>query len=418
MSNERGLHHMASINVLYKYRINEIYFIREKEVLQLNWTNVVSFKIGKNYDENIRPEYILTLQLDNKTNMWISRYQNDFQVYLDIHKVLTDNNGNQIGPTTQFMRGIFIAFNPTSSSISIDRLQNTNGTINNSSDTNDLSEMMANAPVTIGLIQRDMFNKSMTPANVIVQKDNLQNIVLSMLTRAGFKKVLMSPFQNYNMYSDVIIPPLPLFRAIQYLDNKYGFYKSGAIIFYDYDTVYIIDSSMKHLVFPSGESPYLTLNIFESTKNIVNGHVTGTTKKEIYVANSTTNIVFGEDFHTSVGSTTTVVDPSSGEQSTITYPSKNVNALESSNVVFSSTESAEFIKQRQLENKVKIGFAGYHYDIDTFKPNILTSVYHSNSDIQSRIDGKYRITAVTCELFNQGDNFIGNTAVSYVYSGK
>lgn len=409
---------MSNINVLYKYRIREIYFIRGKEVLQLNWSNVASFRIYKQYDENIRPEYVLTMQLDNKTNMWISRYQNDFQVYLDIQKVLTDNNGNQIGPTTQFMKGMFIAFNPTSSSLSIDRLQNTNGTIYNSADTNDLSEMMADAPVTIGLIQKDMFNKSMTPCNTIIKKDNLQNIVLSMLTRAGFKKVLMSPFQNYNMYTDIIIPPLPLYRAIQYLDNKYGFYKTGAIIFYDYDIVYIIDSSMKYLVFPAGESPYLALNIFESTKNIINGHVTGTAKKEVFVANSTTNIVFGEDFHTSVGSTTTVVDPETGERKSITYPSINTNSLESSNVVFSTTDSAEFIQQRQLENKVKIGFSGFHYDIDIFKPNTITSIYHSNADIQNRIKGKYRVSAIDCEMFNQGDNFIGNTAVSYVYCGK
>ena len=204
----------------------------------------------------------------------------------------------------------------------------------------------------------------------------------------------------------------------QYLDNKYGFYKCGAIIFYDYDTVYIIDSSMKNPVFPVNDSPYLTLNIFESTKNIINGHVSGTNKKEIYVANSTTNIVFGEDFHTSMGSTTTVVDPESGKKSTITYPSANTNSLESSNVVYSSTESAEFIQQRQLENKVKITFSGYHYDVDVFKPNILTSVYHSNADIQKRINGKYRTTVVNCEIYNQGDNFVGNTAISYAYCGK
>lgn len=406
------------INVLYKYRIREIYFIRGKEVLQLNWTNVKSLVIHKDYDGYIRPQYILTLQLDNKTNIWISRHQNDFQVFLDIQKVLTDDMGDQVGPTVQFMKGLFIAVNPTTSSISIDRIQNADGTILNTEDTNDLAEMMVGNPVTIGLIQRDMYNKSMTAANAIAKKTNLQDLVLSMLTKAGFKKVLMCPFQNYKIYEDIIVPPLPLFKAIQYLDLKYGFYKAGAVIFYDYDTVYFIDTSMKHLVWRNGDSPYCTLNIFESTKNIINGHVTGTSARELFVANSSTNIVFGEEIHTAIGSTTTVVDVNSGDKSPVTYASANMNYLESSAVVYGSDQVAEYVAQRQMEDKVRLDIAGYHYDIDAFNPNILTSIYHSNSDIQAKIAGKYRVSTVLSEIYNQGDNFVSNTTVSYVYCGK
>ena len=409
---------MDKINILYKYRFREIYFIRGKEVLNLHWTNIKSFVIHKDYDGYVRPQYVLTLQLDHKTNIWISRHQNDFLVYLDIQKVLTDDMGDQIGPTTQFMKGLFIAINPTSSSVSVDRLQDIDGKPINVVETNDLSEMMVGSPVTIGLIQRDMYNRSMTAANTIVEKDNLQNIVVSMLTRGGFKKALISPFQNYKIYEDIVIPAYPLYKAIQYLDYKYGFHKAGTVIFYDYDIVYMIDTSMKSPVYRSGGSPYTTLNIFESTKNIINGHATGTSARELFVANATTNIVFAEDFTTSGGSTTTVVDINTAEKTPVTYPSSNMNPLESASVTYGTTQAAEYVQQRQLENRVRITISGYHYDIDSFNPNVLTSIYHSNPDIQSRIAGKYRVSTVMCEMHNQGDNFVANTAVSYVYCGK
>lgn len=408
----------SRINTLYKYKFNEIYLIHGTEVLQLNFGNVISFRIHKDYDGFIRSEYILTLQIDNKTNIWMSRYQNDFQVYLDIQKILTDDNGDQIGPNMQFIKSTFIAFNPTTSSLSIDRLQDSTGNIYQPEQNNDLAEFMSQASVTIGLIQQDMFNKSMSPCNTIVTKDNLQNIVLSMLTKAGFKKVLMSPFQNYNTYEDMIIPPVPLYRAIQYLDNKYGFYKAGAVVFYDYNTVYVIDSSMKNPVYPKRDNPYSVLHIYESSKNDIGGHVTNASGRELFVANSVANIVYGEDFHTSVGSTTTISDPKTGEKVAITYPSTLTNELESSNVVFCSTETAEFIYQRQLENTIRILISGYHYDADAFQPNIVTSVYHSNAYLQKRINGKYRIVNVDITIYNQGDNFVSNTGVTYAYCGK
>jgi hypothetical protein len=408
---------MAKINKLYKYQFKEIYLMRGQQVLNLNWSNIKSLMIHKDFDGYIRPQYILTLQVDAKTDIWMSRYQNDFQVYLDVQKLCTDDLGKQISPATTFMKGLFISQNPTSSGVSIDRLENGNGTVLDASDTNDLTEMVAGQPVTIGLIQREMYNQSMSPCNTIVEKDNMQNTVASMFTRAGFKKVLMSPFSNPEVYEDFIIPPLELYKGIQYLDSKYTFYKEGAVIFYDFDTVYVIDSSMRNPVYKNGENPNVVLNIFESPVNAINGHVTDTVSRELYVAGRTTDIIYGEDFTTARGSTTSVIDVNTGNKTNTTYPAQNMQYLESKKVVYGNDKTAPYIKQRQLENKVKIIISGYHYDIDSFTPNILTSVAHTNQAIQKKIVGKYRISSMVTEIANQGDNFVAQSSVVYVYCG-
>lgn len=408
---------MATTNVQYRYRFNDIYLIHGREVVQLSWTNVASFYILKDYDNNIRPAYEISLQVDAKTRIWLSNHQNDFQVYLDIQKIIMDTDGNQISPSSQVIRGTFIAFNNTATSLSTERIRE--GSNLDTSDTNDLTEMVPDDVVKIGLIQQEMYNRSMSSANTIVVRDNMQNIVASMLTRAGFKKVLMCPFQNYNMYEDIIIPPLPLYRAIQYLDFKYSFYKAGSIVFYDYDTVYIIDTSMKHLVYPRNGNPYATLNIFDATEEVVSGHV-GNSKdrRELNASNIATTIVFGEDLTTSKSESVTVVDVDSGSRGTINYDPTNLNPLSSTKVVYGKEGSAEFVKQRQLENKVRISVGGYHYDIDSFAPNIVTSIYHSIPSTQSRIAGKYRISSVVSVLTNNGGNFVSNTGIDYCYCGS
>lgn len=406
----------SSENVLYKYRFNDIQLIRGEEVLHLSWTNIASFIVFKNYDEYIRPQYVLNLQLDNKTMLWIGRYQNDFLVYLDIYKVMVNDQGEQVGPTSQFIRGSFVAVNPTSSSLSIERLSSSDPTVMDNDSVNDLTEMSTDT-VSIGLLQREMYNASTAPCNMAVEEDNLQNIVGAMFTRAGFRKVLMSPFQNATVYKDLLVPALPLFRGIQYLDFKYGFHKAGTIVFYDYDTVYVIDSAMKLPTMARNEDPYMVLNIFEATRSILNGHVANINQCELFVSNSATSILSGENATNTVGSTTTTVDINTGEKSTITSETNNMYPLTSKSVVYGSS-SPDFIQQRQIENKIRVNFGGYHYDISKFKPNTIVSIYHSNPTIQKQLFGKFRITSVMAEISNTGENFTANTSVALAYCGR
>lgn len=402
-------------NVLYKYRINQIQLIRGREVITLEWTNVQSIVIYKGYDDYVRPQYVLNLQLDNKTILWINKYQNDFQVYLDIYKVLTSDDGIQIGPTSQFIRGNFIAVNPTASGLSTARIEKIDPTAMDDTSTNNLGEMSP-YPISIGLLQREMYNYSCAPCNTVIEKDNLQNIVASMLTRAGFKRVLMSPFQNSVMYEDLLIPPLPLYRGIQYIDFKYGFYKAGSIIFYDYDTVYIIDSSMRSITKERNSDPYITLDIYDATESTLNGHVYGVKQCELFVSNSTTSIISSDNATDMSGSSTTNINIDTGEKSVITNDSQNEYSFSSTALVYGNNNEA-FTRQRQIENKMRITFSGYHYDISKFNPNSIVSIYHSNPSLQKKLKGKYRITSVTAELNNSGDNFVANTSVSLAFIG-
>lgn len=393
-----------------KYNFNAIHLIKDKEVIQLSWQNVISFTVLKNFDEYTHAQYILSLQVDNKTNIWISNNQNSYQVYLDIDKAMFSENGSQVGPADRFVRGFFVAVNTPTASLSQDRMNAIDPTSMNDSSTNDITEM-GMPPITIGLIQREMYNCSNSPCNLVAVKDNMQNIVMAMLTRAGFKRVLVSPFQNATMYEDVLVPPLPLFRGIEYLDAKYGFHKAGSIVFYDYDTVYIINTAMtKPATMEKGKNPYLILNIYDDSISSLNGHTRGK-DAGIYVTQSTTSIISGENVTNTAGSTVSMVDINSGEKLEVTSNTKNKNALTSKRVVYGNG-SPEFLKQRQIENRVRINFAGYHFDASCFKPNTIVSIYHSNPQQQERLRGYFRICDMMTVIQNSGSNFVANSSVT------
>jgi hypothetical protein len=66
-------------------------------------------------------------------------------------------------------------------------------------------------------------------------------MVGEMLTASGHCEVLMSTFDNDEIYKEILVPPNPLYKCLVYLDQYFGFYKKGAMIYYDIDTLYILN---------------------------------------------------------------------------------------------------------------------------------------------------------------------------------
>jgi hypothetical protein len=57
--------------------------------------------------------------------------------------------------------------------------------------------------------------------------------------------LVITPFENNESYHEVIIPPMPLFNCIKFLDNTFGIYSKQPILFYDNKKIYVIKSNTK-----------------------------------------------------------------------------------------------------------------------------------------------------------------------------
>lgn len=60
---------------------------------------------------------------------------------------------------------------------------------------------------------------------------SLETVVSDILTKSGFLKVYMDPFDNQTRYTQILLPNLNVIEALTYLDTAYGLYKKGALVF-------------------------------------------------------------------------------------------------------------------------------------------------------------------------------------------
>lgn len=115
------------------------------------------------------------------------------------------------------------------------------------------------------LFKEDDLQSSKTIINSILSRCTLTDGVAYLLSSSGAKKVLMSPLDNKTVYNEMLIPPIPVWQSIQYLEEQYGFYKYGALYFYDHDKTYFIDRGPECTAWTTGEIKDVLMSCAEST---------------------------------------------------------------------------------------------------------------------------------------------------------
>lgn len=110
---------------------------------------------------------------------------------------------------------------------------------------------------------------SKTIINSVIGNCTMTDGAAYLLSQSGSKRVLMSPMDNIQRYSEVLLPPLPTWKNILYLEEQYGFYKYGTLYFYDHDRTYFIDRGPDCTAWANGEIKNVTMTCLKSTKNDV-----------------------------------------------------------------------------------------------------------------------------------------------------
>ena len=115
-------------------------------------------------------------------------------------------------------------------------------------DKNDIDDenlQMNESVMDIFLFNQDLLNASNKLVNVVFTKGIIQDFVTYLLNMSNHKRVLMSPIENTKQYEELIIPDDKTYRGLIYLDQFYGLYRRGSVIFYDTDILYIINPNGK-----------------------------------------------------------------------------------------------------------------------------------------------------------------------------
>ncbi len=241
----------ASAMYLCKYQVKTLVFMMGEEKLEMDATNLLSIEYLCDYEQNLRSVVKLNLRMDIRRRIWILKNKRDIVCKFELCKIGMDTDVEKYvkPPETVWNEefGIYLSDDEESIDVKVlERRLKENET--NGSGVNDIATenyFESQNIVEIYLFNQALLNASMNTYNDVLTKDVIQNLVGRLLTKTKHKKVLMSKMENDEVYEELLVPALPAYKALIYLDQYFGFYHKGSIIFYDIDTLYILNANGK-----------------------------------------------------------------------------------------------------------------------------------------------------------------------------
>jgi hypothetical protein len=211
-----------------------------------------------------------------------------------------------------------------------------------------------------------------------------------MLTQSGHRNVLMSKFENDEIYKELLLPVNPVYKNLIYLDQYFGMYKNGAIIYYDIDLLYILNANGKLTVKRDDEwteTTFIITKIADSHPG--NGMVRKEGEKIFYPTVSDGDVNpqnFAVSKNAALGSAakivvtdTTDVEVHEADQSFTNQRNENVTFIKDKNKF-----TGGVVKARMEENECVLYINGNNLDIKAFTPNKIFKVVFDDTSKQAK----------------------------------
>lgn len=365
-----------------KYRINNFVMMLGSETLQLDFTNILSLEYINDYEFNIRALLKVSLRVDVRRKIWILNNKRNITVKIELSKIGMDLDSEAYNTSEQkvFNSTFSIYLNDDEESSDTaaleSRIDKNEGTTYASSDISTENYFETQNTIDLYLFDQKFLNASTKYFNGVFVKDIMQNMVGRILTATGHSRVLMSKMENDEVYEELLVPALPGYKALMYLDEYYGFYKTGAMIYYDIDRTYILNTNGYVTAAEDGE--WTTTCIYVSNLDDAqpgNGMMRFTGQNTYYIslnegcinpqnAAAASNVTNGSTIKY-VTTDDTSIDVTTANQSYVDTQNETVSYTRKSDNKFIT----EIAKARAEENECIMYISGQNLDINAFTPN-------------------------------------------------
>lgn len=246
---------------LCRYSVDSLVLMKGEERVELDNSNILSIEYLNDYEFNIRAMLKISLRLDVRRKIWILRNKRDITVKFELSKFGMDIESDKGTTTAETVwNQVFNVYLPdeeesTDTSAMEQRINMNDKSGDASNDLSSESYFETQNTIDLYLFDQKFLDSSNAVFNNVFTKDLLQNMVARILTETKHDRILMSKFENDKVYEELLIPANPAYKTLIYLDQYYGFYKTGALIYYDLDTLYILNSNGKVTAKKPGEWP-------------------------------------------------------------------------------------------------------------------------------------------------------------------
>jgi hypothetical protein len=403
----------------YKVESLDIIFPSEGKHYPIEKGFIKSIMVERDYENDFFPVIRLDLSLDTAFYHKIIANKLDVKFRMRVQKYIYDTN-NTLKVKKDVFNTIFSSFIDEGTPF-LDKkeyeeankvaLLDKNGQNNTTIGGND---------ITFYLFKESDLINSKKIINTVITSANMTQTLTYLLSKSGLTGVLMVPLDNKNKYSEIIIPPLTVLGNLIYLDNQYGYYKNGTLIFFDIDCIYIIDRSGKCKAFRKGEYKKTVITV----RNTINPHSLSpgsyddSEKKTIYVNVDPRNVAVSNVAvikDQTDGNNRLIINPAAGF--TVNIKAKTVQRGAGTYKVLynkynnSFVNSSEQIKVESDNRVVNVTMSDI--DIDAFTPNKEFTFVFEDSVINKQMGGNYRLVSSNFIFVKNGDYFKLNGTATF-----
>ena len=242
---EKWKYHVVYINLI----------IPGEEVINIPRERLTNFTLTEDYMENYFPLLKVTLALESEIYYKIQANKNDCKINLRIDKFFTGLDSNEPSRMHPFLNDNFklIMDDNTEDMTHSDKEEQAHMDFQKLEDSfkDDLSKI--DNKISFYLFKSDIIQSVKTITNSVFKDCNLSDIITLYLTQSNIRNVLMAPLDNTTIYKELLVPPLSILKAFNFLDNYFGFYKRGSLIYFGINNTYILPFTGKCRAFKPRE---------------------------------------------------------------------------------------------------------------------------------------------------------------------
>ena len=407
---------------LCKYEVANLVFMLGKQKIQTDYSNILSIEYLNDYDFNIFALLKVTLRCDLRLKMWTLRHKRDLRAKLEINKVGMDLDVDTfITNSEKCIDGVYaLYFNDEDEAIDTEssekRLESNEGPYAYGGPDGESYHESQNT-LEVFLVNPDMLKTSRAPCNKVYRKCTLQDAIGEMLTSSEHTNVLMSPIENKEVYNELLVPLNPAYKSLQILDQHNGLHSHGTMIYYDLDTLYVLDTDLsKVTACKKGEWPNCTIFVSSINEASPGQGMIRVPGQKVFYPTVTEMEINTQNFsiakNAELGSEARIVVT---DDTTVNLSRANQSVIDTRNEFVTYVKDAEkyagdMMNARMEENECVLYINGENFDINAFTPNKMFQVVFEEPSKHERFGkNKYRLTYAYHMLKLQSDRYMEST---------
>ncbi len=388
-----------------KYIVKTFVIKLEDQKIEIDHSNILSIEYLNDYERHITSMLKVALRIDVRKKLWIIKNKEKISVKFELVKKGIDIESEKevIGEEEVWNEEFTPYFSDEDDTHDFssleDRLDVNESGNTRVDETEEENYYETQNQFDLYLFQSKLLKASRFSFNRIYTENTLQNMVGEMLTESKHEKVLMSKFDNEEVYKEMLLPPLPIFKCLIYLDQYYGFYEKGAVIYYDVDAAYILNSDGKVTAKREEEWPETNFLVKELTASQPGQGMVRKEGEKVFYPTVSENEVNPQKLsnaqNVELGSKATIVTTDDIEvnkhEGSLKYDNTNTN--EAITMIKKGTKYTGSIMQARMdEMECVVYINGENFDINAFTPNKTFKLTFDETTKQERFGkNEYRL---------------------------